>query len=54
MRIIYHTFAWIENNKSTYGDYVKPYEWGSECLFLFEDPKDYKRIFTLCKLTTTT
>lgn len=53
MRVIYHTFSWIEDKKSNYGDTARPYDWGSECLFLFEDPKDYKRIFTLCKLSTT-
>lgn len=52
MRIIYHTFAGIKNNKSTYGD-LNIEDWGSECVFLFEDLADYTRIFTLCKLSTT-
>lgn len=53
LRIIYHTFAWLEDDKSTYGDTSRTWDWGSECVFLFEDPKDYTRIFTLCKLSTT-
>lgn len=51
MRMVYHTFAWIENDKSTYGDMSKG-DWGSECVFLFEDLEDYTRIFTLCMLST--